>query len=354
MRLDPARFAGDIDGRAVELIVLRNEAIELAVCNHGARILQLIVPDRRGRAIDVVLGHDSLEQMLAGMPSMGAFIGRYANRIANARFMLDGRQHLLPANDGPHCVHGGPGGSRHQVFEVLERRRDALELRLHLCSAQDGFPGDVELQLRYALEGSTLAISYRAAVSGAATPLSLTSHPFFDLDGGAESSILDHELQIESEAFVPIGADRIALGHFEPVADTAFDFRRLRSLRSALAQGHPQLGTGAVPGFDHAFYTPGPPGVLRRQARLQGASSGVALEVWSDAPSLQLYSSAPMDGSLPRHAGKAGRIYRSSAGVCLEPEQLPDAPNQPAFGDCIVRPGQVLAGRIEYRLSRQA
>ena len=121
MRLDPARFAGDIDGRAVELIVLRNEAIELAVCNHGARILQLIVPDRRGRAIDVVLGHDSLEQMLAGMPSMGAFIGRYANRIANARFTLDGRQHLLPANDGPHCVHGGPGGSRHQVFEVLER-----------------------------------------------------------------------------------------------------------------------------------------------------------------------------------------------------------------------------------------
>jgi aldose 1-epimerase len=251
-------------------------------------------------------------------------------------------------------VHGGPGGSRHRVFDVIERRSDALELRLNLDSAQDGFPGDVELHLRYALEGSTLAISYRAAVSGAATPLSLTSHPFFNLDGGAEGGILDHELQIEADAFVPIGADRIALGHFEPVADTAFDFRRLRSLRSALAQGHPQLGIGPVPGFDHAFYTPGPRGVLRRQARLQGAASGVALEVWSDAPALQLYSSAPMDGSLPRHAGKAGRIYRSSAGVCLEPEQLPDAPNQPAFGDCIVRPGELLSGRIEYRLSRQA
>ena len=354
MRLDPARFAGLMGGRAVELIVLRNQAMELAVCTHGARILQLIVPDRHGRAIDVVLGHDSLEQLLAGMPSMGAFIGRYANRIANARFVLDGQTHRLPANDGPHCVHGGPGGSRHQVFEVLERRSDALELRLGLSSAQDGFPGDVELGLRYALEGSTLLIAYRAAVSGAATPLSLTSHPFFDLDGGASADILDHQLQIDADAYVPIGADRIPVGHFEPVAHTAFDFRRPRSLRSALAQGHPQLGAGPVLGFDHAFCTPGPLGVLRRQARLQGAHSGVALEVWSDAPALQLYSSAPMDGSLPRHAGKAGRIYRSSAGVCLEPEQLPDAPNQSGFGHCIVRPGQMFCGRIEYRLSRQA
>lgn len=354
MRLDPARFAGRLDGRAVGLIVLRNESMELAVCNHGARILQLIVPDRHGRAIDVVLGHDSLAQMLAGMPSMGAFIGRYANRIAHARFALDGRLHLLRANDGPHCVHGGPAGSRHQVFEVLSQRSDGLDLCLRLCSVQDGFPGDVDLQLRYQLEGPALVITFSAIVSGDATPLSLTSHPFFDLDGGACSDVLDHELQLDAQTFVPVGADRIPLGHFEPVAATAFDFSRPRRLRSALAQGHPQLNLGASPGFDHAFCTPGPRGVLRRQARMQAARSGVGLEVWSDAPALQLYTSAPMDGSLPRHAGKGGRVYRSSAGVCLEPQQLPDAPNQVGFGDCIVRPGQVSTGRIEYRLSASA
>jgi aldose 1-epimerase len=354
MRLDPARFAGPIDGRAVELIVLRNESMELAVCNHGARILQLIVPDRDGRATDVVLGHDSLEQMLAGMPSMGAFIGRYANRIAHARFDLDGRPHFLPANDGPHCVHGGPGGSRHQVFQVLARRSDGLDLSLQLRSAQDGFPGDVDLQLRYQLKGPALIITFSALVSGAATPLSLTSHPFFDLDGGTCSDVLDHELQLDAQTFVPVGVDRIPLGHFEPVVATAFDFRRPRRLRSALGQGHPQLNLGVPAGFDHAFWTPGPRGVLRRQARLQAARSGVALEVWSDAPALQLYTSAPMDGSLPRHAGKGGRVYRSSAGVCLEPQQLPDAPNQFGFGDCMVRPGQVSTGRIEYRLSVSA
>jgi aldose 1-epimerase len=258
------------------------------------RLLQVLVPDRQGQMRDVVLGHDSLDQLQTGMPSMGAFVGRYANRIAHGRLVIDGQTHRLPANDGPHCLHGGPGGSRHQVFDVLSCSGDRLSLGWTFLSLDDGFPGDVDLQLDCQLEGTTLALHYRARVRGAATALNFTSHPFFNLDGDASASALDHELQIDADRFVPVSADRIPLGHFEPVAGTAFDFRQPRVVRQALAQGHPQLGTR--PGFDHAYVTPLPGGGLQRQARLRSALSGIVMEVWSDAPSLQFFSSSAMDG----------------------------------------------------------
>lgn len=348
-RLDPARFAGEIGGRSVSLYTLRSPQIEASWCNQGARLLQLIVPDRQGRPCDVVLGHDSLAQLQAGMASMGAFIGRFANRIAQARYACEGQVHTLPANDGPHCLHGGPLGSRHQVFEVLAC--DSQRLSLGWIFADDGFPGQVALEVHHRLEGASLLLDYSAEVRGAATPLNFTSHPFFNLDGDASPSALDHELQIEAEQFVPVGPDRIPLGHFEPVAGTAFDFRRPRRVSQALAQGHAQLSLGPVPGYDHAFVTPQPAGGLQRQARLRSPASGIVMEVWSDAPSLQLFSSAAMDGSLPRHAGKHGRVHGSGAGLCLEPQHLPDAPNQPLWGPCIYQPGQILRGQIQYRFS---
>lgn len=358
MRLDPARFAGRVSGREVRLFELRSSALSVAVCNHGARVLQLIVPDRQGRERDVVLGHDSLAQLLEGMPSMGAFIGRYANRIAGARFLIRGQLHRLPHNDPLHCVHGGPGGSRHQVFDVLTSAADRLTLAWTFRSVDDGFPGDVDLQLGYQVHGSTLAIDYSAVVRGASTPLNFTSHPFFNLEGQESGCALDHGLQIAADHFVPVGADRIALGHFEPVAGTAFDFRTTRTLRAAIAQGHEQLTVGGVSaGFDHSFVNPQDlaagqiAGALRFQAQLQAPGSGVVMQVWSDAPSLQLYSSAGMDGSLPKHAGKHGRVHLSGSAVCLEPQRLPDAPNQVGFGHCIFEPGQRVQGRIEYRFS---
>ena len=357
MRLDPSRFIGRVHQRDVALCVLRNDHIELAVCNHGARILQLLVPDRAGVVRDVVLGHDSLAQLLAGMPSMGAFIGRYANRLAGAGFVIDGTRHPVPANDGPHCLHGGPAGSRHQVFDVLAHQAQRLCLGWTFRSSEDGFPGDVDLEVSYRLEGSAVVIDYRATVREAATPLSFTCHPFFNLEGEQSASALDHALQIEADRFVPVGADRIPLGRLEPVTGTAFDFRAPRTVREALAQDHPQLRLGPVPGFDHTLVTSLSdglaPSTVRRQARLAAPHSGIVMEVWSDAPALQLYTCAPMDGSLPRHAGKHGRIHGRDAAVCLEPQRLPDAPNQPAFGPCVVMPGQTLPGRIEYRFGVQ-
>lgn len=351
--LSPEAFEGQVDGEAVGLFCLASTRLRACFSNHGARLLQLIVPDRSGLPRDVVLGFDSLMQMQGGLPSLGAFIGRHANRIAHSRFAIGSRRYHLPANDGPHCLHGGPGGSRHRVFRVREHRYDRLKLSHHFRSADDGFPGAVELQLEYRLAESALIVSYSARVSGAPTPLSLSAHPFFNLEGEEADSALDHELQILADEFVPVDAELLPLGHFEPVAASAFDFRRLRPLREALAQGHPQLRHGAVRGFDHAYRLSGPAGRLRLQARLRAPGSGISMEVHADAPCLQFYSAASMDGSRPRHAGKHGRVHGHSAGLCLEPQQFPDAPNQPQFPSSIVHPGERVQGRIEYRFFQE-
>jgi len=349
--LSPDAFAGQVDGRRVSLHVLRSTRLQAAFCNHGARLLQLVVTGRDGQPRDVVLGNDSLTQLMAGMPSMGAFIGRYANRIGGGHLQMGGQCYELPANEGLNCLHGGPGGSRHQVFSVLGQDENRLRLGWCFRTDNDGFPGEVDLELEYCIEDDSLRASYTAEVRGAATPLSMTCHPFFNLEGAQSATALDHRLQIWADEFVPVDAWRIPQGHLEPVAGTAFDFRQMRTVRDALSQDHAQLRLGPAPGFDHAFSTPGRPGVLKLQARLHAPVSGIAMEVWSDAPCLQFYSGANLDGQLPRHAGKDGQIYRSGAALCLEPQQFPDAPNQPFFPACIYQPGEQMRGQIQYRFS---
>lgn len=352
MRLDPARFSGRVQGREVGLFVIEGEDLSVAICNHGARILQLITPDRHGQLQDVVLGHDSLPQLLSGMPSMGAFIGRYANRVGQARFAHQGRSHLLPANDGPHCLHGGPGGSRHQVFDVLRHASEHLSLGWTFREAEDGFPGEVALQVDYRIAERTLWIDYGAQVQGAATPLNFTSHAFFNLEGAGCAQALDHELQIHAAQVLTVSAQRIPTGERRPVDGTAFDFRQPRSLRAALAQGDPRLQLGAVAGFDHC-YVDERTGFAWR-ARLAAPGSGIAMDVGSDAPGLQLFSAAGFDGTVPRHAGKHGRLHGPSAAICLEPQGLPDAPNQPGFPRAVFEPGETLRGRIAYRFGVSA
>ncbi len=349
MALESARFAGQVAHREVGLYVIQSQALQVAICNHGARVLQVITPDRDGTPQDVVLGFDSLPQLLSGMPSMGAFIGRFANRIAKARFVVDGHPHRLPANDGVNCLHGGPAGSRFQVFELLAHTPNQLSLGWTFEEADDGFPGDVRLELHYRVEGSALRIDHTARVSRAATPLNFTSHAFFNLEGQGAQDVLDHELQLAADRFLPVNRGRIPTGQLLPVEGTAFDFGRPRRLREALAQGHAQLSVGGPAGFDHCMVDGRSD--WRCQARVWAARTGIAMEVWSDAPGLQLYSAAPMDGSLPRHAGKGGRAYGPSAGLCLEPQGLPDAPNQPGFPRAVFEPGEVVHGRMAYCFS---
>ncbi|HYF17481.1 MAG TPA: aldose epimerase family protein [Ramlibacter sp.] len=339
--LDPAHFL-DHDGPGLFRLAA-DDGLQAAVSPHGARLLQLLVPDARGRLHDVVLGHDSLPQLRTGIASMGAFIGRFANRIGNARFGLDGRAWQLPANDGPHCLHGGPAGSRYQRFAVLSQAPEELVLAWTFREAQDGFPGDVALQVRYALEDGALVLAHEARVLRGPTVLNFTGHAFFDLDGGGD--VRGHRFTVDADRLLRVDAGKIPTGDVDAVQGTGFDLRRPRVLREALA------ATGLA-GLDHC-YVPGGSG-LRRMARVEAESSGLALEVWSDAPGLQVYTGAGLDGSLPRHAGKHGRTYGPHAGFCLEPQGFPDAPNHPHFPSATYREGETCRGRIEYRFSHAA
>jgi aldose 1-epimerase len=177
----------------------------------------------------------------------------------------------------------------------------------------------------------------------------LTAHPFFNLDGEPPTSISGHVLQIHAQRYVPVDAQRIPLGALSPVQGTRFDFRKPRPVGSLPMSADQAPSLAAQPLFDHAWVTPPQGKGLQCQAVVSSPVSGIRMEVWSDAPSIQFYSGGAMDGSLPRHAGKRGAVYGPCAGLCLEPQQLPDAPNHPEFGSCIHPPGAVIDGRIEYR-----
>lgn len=355
-RLDPAQFEGWLQGRRVGLFELvAEDGMRVAICNLGARILQLIVPDARGHPRDVVLGYPNLQQVRQGLPSMGAWMGRYANRIAHAQMPWEGQTWHLPANDGPHCLHGGPAGSRHQVFEVLEHQARRLRLAWTFLEAVDGFPGDVELQLCFELTApGVLCVRHEALPRRRATVLNFTCHPFFNLEGHGQGDVLDHCLQSAADCYLPVDAAQIPTGELRPVAGTPFDFRAGCSLAEALARPQAGQAQAPLPGYDHYFLGPDPTGPegapgLRRMATVQAPRSGIGLAVWSDAPGFQLYSGGGLSGQTPAHVGKDACRYGPSSGFCLEPQACPDAPNHPNFPSTRCEPLVPVRGRVDYR-----
>lgn len=346
-RLDPKHFNGQVGGEPVALFRLRHaNGMEAAVCNLGAKVLQILVPDRHGRLGDVVLGYDSLAALQAGSPSMGAFIGRYAGRIGQARFQLDGVDHALGANAGAHCLHGGSSGSRHRVFSAHQHAPDALTLRLRFEPSRDRFPGTLDLSLTYRLtEDHTLEIEHEAvAVCSAspASPASFTPHIFFNLDGPGHTTVDRHHLQVLAGQLLAADADNVATGQRVPLDGHALDLRRAQRL-------------GDLPAIDHAYelersvaaHEP------RRVARVHSPASGRTLDVWTTEPVLQVYTADPLGlGTVP-DVGKQGVVHRPRAGLCLEPQQYPNAPNCPAFPLRLVKPGEPYQGLTRYRWGRQ-
>ena len=341
--LDPSRFIHGESGQSVLFPIATPGGLRAAVCAHGARLLQLVVPDREGRIRDVVLGYDSLGGVLGGIPTLGVFVGRYANRIRQARFALEGRTWQLSANDGPHCIHGGPRGSRHQMFRLVSRSAQAVTLGWTFREDEDGFPGDVDLAVCYALsDPGTLSITWEARVTGRSTVLNFTPHPFFNLEGNGLGSPGSTLLQTDASQVLRLDATRLPTGDIDPVAGGPLDFRDGQTLDVA----RQALGTG----IDHCLVVPpGADGGLRRMARAHAAGSGLSMEVWSDAPAIQVYSGHGLSGELPSCRGKEGHIYGPGAGFCLEPQQFPDAPNQPNFPSTVVPCGETRRGAVEYR-----
>ena len=345
--IEQAPFAQLPDGSQVSVFTLKNSAgMTVRILDFGGIITEIHAPDRDGVFADVALGFDTLEPYRVDSPYFGALIGRYGNRIAGGRFTLDGQAYTLPVNNGKNHLHGGvPGFDR-----VLWRSRvehDELVLEYRSPEGEQGYPGTLDATVRYSLSDDNGIRVRFSAVTDRATPVNLTQHSYFNLAGGGD--ILGHELTIDADNIVPIDADLIPTGRLAPVAGTPFDFRTPAAIGARIDADDAQLAHGG--GYDHCFVLNKPaPGVSSRAARVRDPASGRVLELFTQEPGVQFYSGNFLDGSL---AGK-GRVYAWRSGFCLEPQHFPDSPNQPAFPNTVLRPGEVYATESRFRFSVEA
>ncbi len=355
-------FQRELHGQSTDLFTLRGTGgMQVVVSNYGARLVQVAVPDGQGGLVDVALGYSSLQGYLDGQLSMGAFIGRWAGRLRAGQLHLPGGCTLqLPTNSGPHHHHGGPQGSRFQVFGVTEVHDDAMVLTHTFRTEDDGMPGTVRLTLRLQVApDNALHMDWTAEVADAPSVFNPTGHAFFNLTGAG--SALAHTLQVPASRYVPLAPDVCPMGTIDSVQATPFDFRQLRSVAQATTTPHEQLACAG--GLDHylvlddalaASAVPASPG-LRLAAQLADPASGRTMQVWSTAPGVQVYAGHGLKADeardLGRGAGQGTWLWQPGDGICLEPMEYPDAPNHPAFPVQWWLPGDVVRGSIVYRFT---
>lgn len=336
------------DGQAVREYTLDNGCgLVLRTINLGGIVTAIECPDRDGRRANVVLGFDRLADYVERNPHFGTLVGRYANRIAGARFVLDGQLHQLTANDGPNALHGGPTGfgRRWWAVDTLPDEPDgsvALALRLESADGDEHYPGHLEASVRYTLgRDNSWRIDYRATTDRP-TVINLTHHGYYNLAGGG--SALGHRLQLNASRFLEVNE------HLVPTAVAAvdgspFDFREGETIGARIRQGHAQLLLAR--GYDHCYLLDrGAQGGLQPAARLSDPVSGRVMEIETTQPGLQLYSGNFLDGRL---RGASGQAYRQGDGVCLETQHLPDSPNRPDFPSTVLRPGEVFESATVHR-----
>lgn len=338
------------DGVAVERHTLERDGVRLRVLSFGALVEWLSWPGRGGEVANVVLGFADLGGYVDSNnpgPHFGATVGRYANRIAQGRFELDGGPHELARNDGPHHLHGGVESFDRRVWEVAERSEHAVTFARTSPDGEEGYPGALAVRAAYELlEGGRVAMTYEATCD-APTHVNLTNHAYFNLAGEGTGSVDRHELEVPAARYVEVGADGIPVpGPPARVEGTPLDLREAAVLAERLRVDHPQLL--AVRGIDHCYVLDGPAGTLALAARLRDPASGRVLEVHTTEPGVQVYSGNHLDGSL---VGTSGRVYRQGDGVALETQHLPDSPNRPDFPSTVLRPGEAFRSRTEWRLA---
>jgi aldose 1-epimerase len=337
------------DGRDVERVVLRGmHGFEARIISYGATLHALIVPDAELRCDDVVLGYDDLAGYTGNRRFFGATVGRYANRIANARFVLDGEEVRLAANNGPHALHGGLDGFDRKLWEIVEIEdgpEPAVTLAYSSADGEEGYPGRLDVRLTYRLTGPMELSLIFAATADRPTICNLTNHSFFNLEGATSGTdILDHRLTVAAEHFLAIDPGAIPLaGPPHAVSGTPFDFRNATPIGARIRHDDAQLRHGK--GYDHTFCLDGA-GALSLAARLEAPRSGRILELLTDQPGLQVYSGNYLDGSI---GGKGGRLYRQSDALCLEPQLWPNTPNRVDFPSARLTPDGVYQHRSVFR-----
>src|SRR5213594_1629398 len=323
------RFGTTDCGEAVSVFTLKNaHGMALRVTDYGGIILTLLVPDKSGRLDDVVLGYDSLTGYLRSSPYFGALIGRYGNRIAHGRFTLDGKTYTLATNNGPNHLHSGLRGFDKVVWDVAPfEHPDSVGLVLRYTSPNDeeGYPGTLRTTVTYTLTSANELVFDYSATTDRATPVNLTQHSYFNLEGDGKGDILGHVVTLNADRFTPVDSTLIPAGELRSVAGTPFDFTKPTAIGARIDTNNEQLAIAH--GYDHNFVLSRKGSGLELAGRVHEQQTGRALEVYTTEPGVQFYTGNFLDGTI---TGKHGHAYNKHAGLCLETQHFPDSRQSPA------------------------
>ena len=334
---------GNYEGKTVTEYTLTNkQGMELSVINYGGAVTRLIVPGSNGQPGDVVAGFEDLDGYLQkNNPFFGALVGRYANRIARAKFTLNGEDYQLAANDHGNSLHGGNRGFDKLYWNITKLPGDSsLLLQYKSGDGEEGYPGNLDIEVVYTLSSDNAwRIDYKATTDKP-TPVNLTQHAYFNLSGGTDSTILGHTLQINADGYTPVDSLLIPLGRIDSVT-SPLDFRSAKLIGRDMAQ---------VPGgYDHNWVLNRHSSSLQKAAFLFHEASGRGMEVWTTEPGLQFYSGNFLDGTLS--GTKNGKPYNRHAALCLEAQHFPDSPNQSSFPNTILYVGHVYTQTTIYKFT---
>jgi aldose 1-epimerase len=338
------------DGAEVEIYTLKNEKIEAEIMTYGGNVIALKVPDRSGKLDDVVLGFDTPTGYYENNHSkssafFGPIVGRYANRIAHAKFTLNGKEYTLTANDHGNTLHGGPGGFHNRMWKA-NIIPNGVELKYVSKDMEEGYPGNLSVTVRYTVTNGDLKIEY-LATTDKPTVLNLTNHSYFNLAGQGKETVLGTELTLNASRFTPVDSGLIPTGELKPVAGTPFDFLKPHQIGERINADDEQLKLGHN-GYDHNFVIDGGGKEPTQAAEVYDSGSGRVMQVYTTEPGVQFYTANFLDGSIK---GKGGVAYPRNAALCLETQHFPDSPNQAAFPTTLLRPGTEFHSVTDYRFS---
>ena len=345
-------FNKQIDSKMTMLCTLTNKkGAELTITNYGAKIVSLMVPDRSGKLTDVVTGHNSIEEYLVSEePYFGAICGRYGNRIAKGKFVLDGTVYdKLAINNGPNSLHGGLKGFNAVVWNLKQIDGQTVELKYTSADGEEGFPGQLETTVTYHFSDDNEVVIMYNAVTNKPTVLNLTNHSYFNLSGAGDPSIGDHLLTINADYYLPTDETAIPYGPKEKVEGTPMDFRTPHEVGARIDEDFEALNFGK--GYDHTY-------ILNKKeenelsfcARCVSPKTGIVMDVYTTQPGVQLYTGNWMTGNFE---GKNGQRYPARAALCLETQHYPDSPNKPEYPTTVLRPGEVFQSKTIYKFATE-
>ncbi|MDR1201267.1 MAG: galactose mutarotase [Tannerellaceae bacterium] len=339
-------FESTVDGKRTTLFVLKNKnGAEACITNYGGRLVSVMVPDKSGKMTDVVLGYDNINDYTSSDGNFGALIGRYGNRIANGKFILDEVEYTLPQNNNGHCLHGGPNGYHTRIWDPKLLNDQTLELTYLSQDGEAGFPGNLNIKVTYTLEdNNAIAIKYEATTDKA-TIVNLTNHSYFNLSGDPSAPIVDQTIMINADNYTPVDETLIPVG-LDSVEGTPMDLRMPIAIGAHIDDSFEQLVRGR--GYDHNWVLNAKGDIHTLAAKAVSKKSGISLEVYTNEPGVQFYTGNFMTGD---DKGKQGVVYPHRGAFCLETQHYPDSPNQPQFPSTVLRPGETYVSECIYKFT---